>query len=145
MNPSGKYASKATSAHAKVFDLLRKRAINPVFPVTVYPFSQFEEALGALQSGNVCGKIVLQADSEETVPVMPRATISQPLDPGATYLLVGGLGGIGRALATYLVSKGARNLAFISRSGAASDDAKEFMNSITQDGIQAIALSMRHI
>ncbi|KAH8588580.1 putative lovastatin nonaketide synthase [Bisporella sp. PMI_857] len=141
MNPGGRHEDKATDAHANIFDLLRKGVIKPLYPVTIYPFSQFEQAFRALQSGTVCGKIVLQAGADEIVPVMPRVAVSQLLDSNSTYVLVGGLGGIGRALAHYLVSQGARHLAFISRSGATSDEAKELMSSLSKDGIQATALA----
>jgi hypothetical protein len=141
MNPSGKYASKATNVHAKVFDLLRKGAIKPLSPVTIFPFSQFEQGFRALQSGYVRGKVVFVAEPDEMVPVMPQEIVSQPLDANSMYLLVGGLGGIGRALAVWMVSKGARNLAFVSRSGASTDDAKEFLATLNRDGTTAVAFA----
>lgn len=141
MELDGKYWRKATNAHAKVFDLLRKKAIQPLFPVTVYPFSQFEDAFRALQSGTICGKLILQAGHDEIVPVMPPSIAARPLDPNSTFVLVGGLGGLGKALATYLVSQGARYLAFISRSGASNDESREFMRSLSEDGIQTSALA----
>ena len=141
MELDGKYWRKATNALAKVFDLLRKKAIRPLFPATVYLFSQFEDAFRALQSGNVCGKIILQPGQNEIVSVMPRSIAPQPLDPNSTFVLVGGLGGLGKALATYLVSRGARHLAFVSRSGASNDESKEFLKSLGEDGIQATALA----
>lgn len=54
---------------------------------------------------------------------MPRAPPSTALREDATYILVGGMGGIGRALAVKLVELGARNLVFLSRSGAATEAA----------------------
>lgn len=45
-------------------------------------------------------------------------------DPSRTYLLVGGLGGLGRSLAQWMYRRGARSLAFLSRSGGQRSDAK---------------------
>lgn len=39
------------------------------------------------------------------------------LDANATYVVSGGLGGIGRSIAKWLVVRGARNLILLSRSG----------------------------
>jgi short-subunit dehydrogenase len=47
------------------------------------------------------------------------------------YLLVGCLGGLGRSLASFLTARGARHLAFISRSGSSSASASALIDSIT--------------
>ncbi|CBX98395.1 hypothetical protein LEMA_P098040.1 [Plenodomus lingam JN3] len=47
-----------------------------------------------------------------------------------TYLLVGGLGGLGRSIAKMLISLRARNLAFISRSGAESEDSRAIVREL---------------
>ncbi|KAK6827388.1 polyketide synthase [Apiospora arundinis] len=48
------------------------------------------------------------------------------LDPSASYLLVGGLGGLGRSVAIWMAQRGARNLTLLSRSlGDASTDSRE--------------------
>tara|TARA_R110002060_G_scaffold51583_1_gene62594 strand:- start:872 stop:1495 length:624 start_codon:yes stop_codon:yes gene_type:complete len=61
------------------------------------------------------------------------------LSPEATYVLVGGLGGLGRSLAMFMVQHGAKHLAFFSRSGATSEGQLNFMNSLKQQGIDARA------
>ena len=63
-----------------------------------------------------------------------------PIDPAATYLLVGGMGGVGRVLANWLVSVGAKNIAFISRSAATSPDNQDYLRHLRDDaGINAKA------
>jgi hypothetical protein len=44
-------------------------------------------------------------------------------------LLVGGMGGFGRAVALWLAEKGAKKLAFISRKGCSTPAAKELVKS----------------
>ena len=44
------------------------------------------------------------------------------LDSNASYLLAGGLGGIGRSLAAWMVEQGARHLTFLSRSGGSPEN-----------------------
>src|SRR5579862_8822481 len=59
----------------------------------------------------------------------------------ASYLLAGGLGGLGRSISRWMVSNGARNLIFVSRSGASSPDAIKFVNDLTAAGVRVRVLS----
>jgi NAD(P)-dependent dehydrogenase (short-subunit alcohol dehydrogenase family) len=45
-------------------------------------------------------------------------------DPNVSYLLVGGLGGLGRSIAQWMVENGAKYLIFLSRSGTRKPEAK---------------------
>lgn len=47
--------------------------------------------------------------------------------PNASYLLVGGLGGLGRTISVWMVERGARHLVFLSRNAGVADDDKEFI------------------
>ena len=57
------------------------------------------------------------------------------LDSHATYVLAGGLGGLGRSLAKFLASQGARNIVFLSRSGPSSAAAKSTTAELTALGV----------
>jgi NAD(P)-dependent dehydrogenase (short-subunit alcohol dehydrogenase family) len=63
------------------------------------------------------------------------------LDPEATYLFVGGLGGLGRSLAKEFVASGARNIAFVSRSGGTTSKAKAVLDELSVGGARANAYS----
>ena len=55
----------------------------------------------------------------------------------ATYAIAGGLGGIGRCIARWLVQRGARNLILISRSGPAGrDDALSLLRDLDERGVK---------
>ncbi|KAL4940592.1 hypothetical protein BDV06DRAFT_223966 [Aspergillus oleicola] len=119
-----------------VFKLLDEGSLRPVFPVTVYPVSQMESAFRLMQAGRHQGKLVLSYSPEDTVPMLRRADDALRLDPNATYVLVGGFGGLGRSLARMFASSGARHLAIFSRSGAVSIAAQECVGEIEQLGTQ---------
>lgn len=71
-----------------------------------------------MQQGRHRGKLVLSFNEDKVeAPVLCKAKDSLKLDSEATYLLVGGLGGLGRSLAMELIASGCQHLAFISRSG----------------------------
>jgi NAD(P)-dependent dehydrogenase (short-subunit alcohol dehydrogenase family) len=65
---------------------------------------------------------------------MPRAAPQTVLRGDATYVLVGGMGGIGRALAVRLVESGAKHLVFLSRSGATTQTAIELNSAMEHAG-----------
>ncbi|KAJ0151029.1 Lovastatin diketide synthase LovF, partial [Colletotrichum tanaceti] len=88
-----------------------------------------------LSDPDVVGEEALPASREsETLPgPASRETHQTPMFRGddASYLLVGGFGGLGRAVATWLLEHGARNLVFLSRSaGAANPDNAAFVREL---------------
>jgi len=70
---------------------------------------------------------------------MPRVEHLLELRPDATYVLVGGLGGLGRSLSGLLVKRGAKHLAFFSRSGAVSEEQITFLNDLERQGVDSRA------
>lgn len=58
-------------------------------------------------------------------------------DPNASYLLVGCLGGLGRSFSNWAVSRGARHLVYLSRSGAVSSEAQDFLAGLAEKGVDA--------
>jgi phthiocerol/phenolphthiocerol synthesis type-I polyketide synthase C len=67
------------------------------------------------------GKIVLSFPTADSKTRVPR---SLPVRSDAAYLITGGHGGLGLAVARWLVEKGARSLILLSRSGASRDSEK---------------------
>lgn len=72
-----------------------------------------------------------------TNPLTPAA-----LQPSAAYVLVGGLGGLGKAVAGLMADRGARHLIFVSRSGAKTAEDFQFLSSLSRRGVKALALSV---
>lgn len=99
----------------------------------------FDKASSYLQSDDCAGGAVLTLSPSDTISVLPPASKRLELDPEATYVLSGGLGGIGRSIAEMMLSAGARNISFISRSGAASEEAKGLLGSLRERGCNAEA------
>jgi NADPH:quinone reductase-like Zn-dependent oxidoreductase/NAD(P)-dependent dehydrogenase (short-subunit alcohol dehydrogenase family) len=119
------------------FELLRSSTTKAVTPLTTYPASQIEDAFRIMQTGQHKGKVVISYSNDDIVPVLAGDPHPLKLDPDGTYILVGGLGGLGRSLATFLARHGARHLAFLSRSGALSDQAKSVLQTLQEEGIDA--------
>ena len=58
------------------------------------------------------------------------------LDHNSTYLIAGGLGGLGRSAARWLVDRGARHLVLLSRSGAQSLPTVSLIEELQAKGVK---------
>ncbi|MCJ1284085.1 hypothetical protein MMC26_003416 [Xylographa opegraphella] len=74
--------------------------------------------------------------NEQVLP--PRPSLRFRSD--ATYLLVGCLGGLGRSLTSWMVERGAKHIAFMSRSGAESPSAATLVAGLKQLGVEVTIL-----
>ncbi len=80
-----------------------------------------------MQQGKHIGKVILALDPEESVQVLSPEF---KFDNSVIYLLIGGLGGFGSAVAKWMAQNNAKKLAFISRSGASTPSALQTVSSI---------------
>ncbi|KAI1311996.1 short chain dehydrogenase-domain-containing protein [Xylaria venustula] len=121
----------------KSFDLIREGAVGHIKPITMYRYSEMEEASRTVQHNEHIGKVVLSVHPEDLVPVIPPSLNPVSLNSDATYVIVGGLGGIGRSLVLLLAQHGAKHIAFISRSGTAKPAAQATMEELEDLGVHA--------
>ena len=121
------------------FKLVEKGILRAPSPVLTYPIDRVGDAFRTMQQGKHRGKVVLSFPDDAKAPVLRRAKDSLKLDPEATYLFVGGLGGLGRSLAKEFVASGARKIAFLSRSGDTTPQAKAVVQELAAGGVQVKA------
>lgn len=97
-------------------DLCQTKKIQPIHPIQLIDASDMQRAIRTLQKGHHIGKLVVrmpQNDAEiNSIPI--RDTFSLRSD--VSYLLAGGLGGLGRSVATWMAEHGAKNIIFITQS-----------------------------
>ncbi|KAF2962695.1 hypothetical protein GQX73_g10878 [Xylaria multiplex] len=109
-------------------------------PQPLYSFSAYDvpKAFRHFEELHVFGKRVIEispgAKIEANIATKPRYSFSRD----ATYIIGGGLGGLGRSFARWMVKRGARNLVLLSRSGAKSEVAKNLVMELAQEGAQVI-------
>src|SRR4051812_31395286 len=59
-------------------------------------------------------------------------------DKSSSYIIAGGLGGIGRSILKWMASKGVKYLIVPSRSGAVSEAAARIVNELRQQGVTIV-------
>ncbi|RYC61650.1 hypothetical protein CHU98_g4553 [Xylaria longipes] len=118
------------------FDFIRRGITRPSESLVTFPISEVEDALRLMQTGKHLGKIALTWGEDDIVPVLQKGLAAPTLSPEYVYMLVGGLGGLGRSLASKLVDLGARKLCFLSRSGAQSPSAKDLILNLEQQQVK---------
>lgn len=126
-----------------VLELTRSQTLDFIpsaTPSTEFEVGRLQDAFKHMEQAPYLNHVSIVGGGETpcSVPVLRRDTtksLQSTIDPDGTYLLVGGLGGLGRSISELLVSNGAKNLAFISRSGAASEQSKAFLKDLTERGV----------
>ncbi|PVH88801.1 hypothetical protein DL98DRAFT_477463 [Cadophora sp. DSE1049] len=127
-------------AYEGYMPLIERGELRAPSPVRAFGLGEVELAFRTMQSGKHIGKLVVVSKEGDVAKVMPREAPRTVLKGDATYLLVGGMGGIGRALALKLVESGATNLVFLSRSGATTPAAGDLITSLQTAGAAVLAL-----
>ncbi|KAL9086197.1 MAG: hypothetical protein Q9165_007262 [Trypethelium subeluteriae] len=97
-----------------------------------------------MQTARHIGKIVVNMPED---PQELDSVVSRPipvLRPDRSYLLAGGLGGLGRSIATWMVENGARNLIFLARSARETPEIRSFLKELRSRGcwVQLVAGSL---
>ncbi|SMY26615.1 unnamed protein product [Zymoseptoria tritici ST99CH_1A5] len=114
----------------KAITLLEQGVLKPIEPVTVFRFDQVSAAFRAM-GGYHIGRVVVSrsAPPDVLVPVRPRARRLH-LDPGAAYVLIGGLKGLNGGIAVQLALWGARTLVVLGRSGYDDDKSQAVLREL---------------
>jgi phthiocerol/phenolphthiocerol synthesis type-I polyketide synthase C len=105
-------------------------------PVRTFPVADTAAAVRCLAQGKQIGKVVVSLEAG-ALPAVHTTDRSVECDAEATYLITGGLGGLGRAVATWLVEQGARHLVLMGRS-AASTSAQQTLDALRKAGAHVV-------
>ena len=83
------------------------------------------------------GRVIVRVDADYMAPVLgekPTPTPRLRRRQGATYMVPGGLGGLGRPLLRWMAGRGARNIVTMSRSGAFGAAAQQLVAELAARG-----------
>ncbi|KAK5996188.1 Highly reducing polyketide synthase lcsB [Cladobotryum mycophilum] len=128
-------------------DWMKTGKLKPGKIAKAWEANEIQDAFRSMQSGRHIGKVVIQmpddASNLESLKASPLPTIRSD----RSYLLVGGLGGLGRTVATWMVEHGARHIIFMSRSAAINAETNDYVEELSSQGchVQLIQGSVSEI
>lgn len=120
-----------------IMKLFRAGQLQPL-PQQTLPVSKAAEAFHLMAHAKHIGKIVLAMRNGEVAPRPAPPRKSLAFSAKASYLITGGLGGFGSAVAKWLVARGAKHLVLAGRSGAATTEAKQTVNELKRLGAKVL-------
>ncbi|PVI01618.1 hypothetical protein DM02DRAFT_590921 [Periconia macrospinosa] len=124
---------------AKAMLLVKAGVFTSPNPLHTYPLSKVEEAFRYLQSGQHMGRIILVPREGDIVSKVVRKKPDWKFQTNASYLIVGGFGGLGRAILPWMVKKGARHIVVLSRKGSTTVAAQKIIAELRAKGVQVYA------
>ncbi|KAF7556654.1 hypothetical protein G7Z17_g1229 [Cylindrodendrum hubeiense] len=123
----------------KVVQFYEDRLIKPLTPLKSFTADKVEDAFRYMQKGQHMGKIVVSMEEDETLSIAQPRT--KPIfKSDASYILVGGLGGLGRIVSSWMVEHGARNLVYLSRNAGANTVDESYLEELRSQGCTATTI-----
>jgi len=119
-----------------VVEAVETGALSPL-PHQAFPIADVVGAFRYMAQAKHIGKIVVNQPHPQPLSINSEGSKEQGgiIQADATYLITGGLGGLGLLAARWLVDQGARHLALMSRN-APSDAAREAIHELESIGAQ---------
>lgn len=126
---------------AEVLEHVERGVLGPL-PFVASPLSKAGDAFWEMSRARHIGKFVV------TIDETPPPIIDVPVGPAdglareATYLITGGLGGLGVRLARWMAMQGAAHLVLLSRSGVASEQQRADVLDLESRGARVSVVAM---
>ncbi|KAF1952134.1 hypothetical protein CC80DRAFT_479691 [Byssothecium circinans] len=119
---------------ADIGRLLRYGKIQSAHGIKTFGIVETAAALHGVQATGMHSKVIIVPQNEEVVMAPRINTQNALLRSDATYVLIGGTGGLGRSMASWMVGKGAKHIVLLSRSGGLKGKAKEQIDALNEAG-----------
>ncbi|KAK1979840.1 KR domain-containing protein [Colletotrichum cereale] len=126
----------------KIVEFYEKGRIGSVSPVKVFGAAAVEECFRYMQKGQHIGKIVMSMDGlfNDTQSGSSSSAFKPSFNSHASYILAGGLGGLGRLVSNWMVENGARHLVYLSRSCEGTRENDKFFEELKAQGCSVVAV-----
>jgi hypothetical protein len=130
----------------RMIELYEEGHVKPIIPMNTFQMDEAEQCFRYMQQGRHIGKVVLSmgntgnqpTDSLSLVTTCPKRKATFKSE--AAYLLAGGLGGLGRIVANWMVEHGARHLVFLSRGAGDKETDQAFFRELESQGTKVTAV-----
>ena len=105
-----------------------------ISPVNAFHLADYRLAFNVAISDSYSTVLLHSEVAKVTSSVAVYRKASKLFSPDGAYVLIGGLGGLGRFVSSWMVANGAKKLISISRNGVSSRDAQEAFSTINASG-----------
>lgn len=139
-------------------DLAVSRKVQPV-TLSIMPISDIETGFRRIQTREHTGKIILVVEREQRVKVRktikavylsdkvserantflqatPALPTAAQFKQNASYVIVGGMGGLGQSIISWMASHGAKTIFSLSRSGIKDQQTLSFIEGLRAQGVE---------
>lgn len=94
-----------------------------------------------MQLGQHIGKLLLRMPSDANELPGPALSPDPTFRSDATYMLVGGLGGLGKTVANWMVEHGAKHIVCVGRSAGKWAEDDKFLEELAVQGCKAVCVA----
>ncbi|UQA57020.1 type I polyketide synthase [Polyangium aurulentum] len=120
----------------EIMRLFEARALEPI-PHRAFSIAQCADAFRYMAGAEHIGKVVVTLEGKQAALIAPASERAADFRADATYLLTGGLGGVGLEVARWMVEQGARHLVLVGRSEP-SEAAREALSAMEAAGARVM-------
>nr|ALP31883.1 polyketide synthase 17 [Diaporthe helianthi] len=120
-------------------DLYRDGSIQSLRPVSIIDISNLGQVESHIMKKRPIGKAVVTFQNPDSKIKVLRTPFAVAFDHEATYVITGGLGGLGRCIIRWMASRGAKHFLVLSRRGIASSEEARSL----EKGMRAVGVSIR--
>ena len=110
-----RYPEKICRIFEKVISMFEAGILTVVHPITTMAVANIEDAFRLIQARKHTGKVVLEVESDAMVKAIPAQIEPLRLESDGTYVLAGGLGGLGQEIARLMAAHGAKHILILAR------------------------------
>ncbi|CAG8910253.1 unnamed protein product [Penicillium egyptiacum] len=133
-HPGEQYREIWSGLLNQVIELYRSNRITNIAPVRVFDVSEIGSSLRYFSSRARIGKVAISLEKDSTIVPVRVSKFCATFSPKKTYLMIGCLGGLGRSITKWMMSRGARKFIFLGRSGTDKPSAWRLFQDLTLNG-----------
>ena len=126
---------------SQVMSLYRENKIVAVDPLKVFDLSETAQAFRYFGSRGRIGKVAINFENPDSKIRVQKRKNETRFDGDKSYVMVGCLGGLGRTLSRWMVSRGARKFAFLGRSGLRKAAAQNLVQDLEDLGAECAVVT----
>jgi hypothetical protein len=126
------------SVAASILLEARDKLIDSSDRVAILSVGQVHECFERLERQIPKMITAVSLDQEDEVPMLLPRRNQNLFNPEGTYVIAGGLGGLGRSIARWIVKAGARNLILLSRFGPRNEDHFMLLDELARKNVRCV-------